>query len=110
MLKIYHAPRTRSVRILWLLQELGLPYEIEPVALRRPSPGRPGHALRQSAGGGDGDVQMIESGAMVEYLLERTGTAGSRRRSAMPIAPPYLQWLHFAESTAFAPISGWWCG
>lgn len=105
-LKLYFAPRTRSVRVLWLLEELGLPYELERVEFLPPekkffaqqTPTKKLPTLE------DGDVVMCESGAIVEYLLERYGEGrlappvGSRDRAA------YLQWLHFAESTAFPPL------
>ncbi|UCE86750.1 MAG: glutathione S-transferase family protein [Deltaproteobacteria bacterium] len=106
MIKLYHAPRTRSVRILWLLEELGLPYAVERVEFRPPEK----HFFAQATPLGklptleDGDVVMCESGAIVEYILERYGEGrlapppGSRERAA------FLQWLHFAESTAFPPL------
>lgn len=106
MIKLYFAPRTRSVRILWLLEELGLPYELERVEFRPPA--RQFFAQRTPLGKlpaiEDGEVVMSESGAIVEYLLERYGAG----RLAPPVGSPerarYLQWLHFAESTAFPPL------
>jgi glutathione S-transferase len=106
MIKLYFAPRTRSVRILWLLEELGLPYELERVEFAAPAD----RFFAQQTPLGklptieDGDVVMCESGAIVEYILERYGAGrlappvGSRERAA------FLQWLHFAESTAFPPL------
>ena len=106
MIKLYFAPRTRSVRILWLLEELGLPYELERVDFQPPAT----NFFAQSTPLGklptieDGDVVMCESGAIVEYILERYGDGrlappvGSRERAA------FLQWLHFSESTAFPPL------
>ena len=106
MLKLYYAPRTRAARILWLLEELGLPHELERVEFLPTSD----TFFQQKTPTGklptleDGDVLLCESGAIVEYILERYGegrlapAVGSRERAA------YLQWLHFAESTAFPPI------
>ena len=106
MIKLYHAPLTRSARILWLLEELGLPYELEQVAFQPPDK----KYFGQKTPTGklptieDGDVVMFESGAIVEYILERYGDGrlapppGSSQRAA------FLQWLHFAESTAFPPL------
>ena len=106
MIKLYFAPRTRSVRILWLLEELELPYELARVEFAAPAD----RFFAQQTPLGklptieDGDVVMCESGAIVEYILERYGggrlapPVGSRERAA------YLQWLHFAESTAFPPL------
>jgi len=106
MIKLYFAPRTRSVRILWLLEELGLPYELERVDFLPPA--KTFFAQRTPTGKlptiEDGDVVMCESGAIVEYILERYGRGrlappvGSRERAA------FLQWIHFAESTAFPPL------
>jgi glutathione S-transferase len=106
MIKLYFAARTRAVRILWLLEELGLPYELERVAFLPPA--KNFFAQRTPLGKlptiVDGDVTMSESGAIVEYVLERYGKGrlappvGTRERAR------YLQWLHFAESTAFPPL------
>jgi len=106
VIKLYFAPRTRAVRILWLLEELGLPYELERVPFRPPAK----QFFAQSTPLGkfpaieDGGVVMSESGAIVEYLLERYGGG----RLAPPVGSPeraaFLQWLHFSESTAFPPI------
>jgi glutathione S-transferase len=106
MIKLYFAPRTRSIRILWLLEELGLPYELVRAEFKPPSRN---FFVQETPTGKfptieDGDVVMFESGAIVEYLLERYGRGrlapppGSRERA------PFLQWLHFAESTAFPPL------
>ncbi len=106
MIKLYFAPRTRSVRILWLLEELRLPYEVERVDFRPTAR----TFFSQSTPTGklptieDGDVVMCESGAIVEYILERYG----KGRLAPPVGSPqrarFLQWMHFAESTAFPPL------
>src|SRR5262245_32714476 len=106
MVKLYFAPRTRAVRVLWLLEELGLPYELERVEFLPPA--RNFFAQRTPSGKlptiEDGDVVMFESGAIVEYILERYGAG----RLAPPVGSParatFLQWLHFAESTAFPPL------
>lgn len=104
MLKLYHAPRTRSLRIVWLLEELALPYELATVGFETPS--RP---FSQSTPTGkfptleDGDVTIFESGAIAEYILERYGEG----RLAPPLGTPqralFLQWMHFAEG-AFVPF------
>lgn len=106
MIRIYHAPRTRSLRVLWLLEELELPYEVVSVAFQKTTNR---FFVQQTPLGKlptleDGEVLMCESGAIVEYLIERHGNGrfapepGSRERAT------YLQWLHFAESTAFPPL------
>ena len=106
MLKIYHAPRTRSIRLLWLLEELGLPYTIEKVAFTpKPQPFTQATPFGKVPALEDGEVKMFESGAMVEYLLERYGNGRLAPASGHADRPAYLQWLHFSESTAFAPVS-----
>ena len=73
MIKLYYAPRTRSVRIAWLLEELGLPYALERVEFQPPA--RDFFVQKTPLGKlptiEDGDVVMGESGAIVEYILER---------------------------------------
>ena len=106
MIKLWFAPRTRSIRVLWLLEELGIPYELERVEFKPPAK----EFFAQDTPTGklptlvDGDVVMCESGAIVEYLLERYDEG----RLAPPVGSPrraaFLQWLHYAESTAFPPV------
>jgi glutathione S-transferase len=106
LIKLYFAPRTRAVRILWLLEELGLPYELERVEFLPPA--KNFFAQRTPTGKlptiVDGDVTMSESGAIVEYILERYGQGRLAPRVGTRERARYLQWLHFAESTAFPPL------
>ncbi len=105
MIKLYHAPFTRSIRVLWLLEELGVPYQLERVAFQppkqpfsQPTPYGKVPAIE------DGDVKMIESGAILEYVLERYGRGKLAPATGSPERGPFLQWLHFAESTALPPV------
>src|SRR6266436_1202873 len=74
MIKLYHATRTRSFRIVWLLEELGIPYELEKMAFVPPQT-----AFAQASPFGkfpaieDGELTMFESGAILEYVIERYG-------------------------------------
>lgn len=107
MLTLYYAPRTRSVRIRWLFEELGLPYELRRVAFTPPSQG--GFFSQNIPGGKfpvleDGDVTLAESGAILQYVLELYGGGRLAPPIGAPSRAPFLYWLHFAESTAFAPI------
>ena len=105
MLKLYHAQLTRSVRIVWLLEELGVAYELVAVPFKPPR-----SSFEQDTPAGkfptldDDGMVMFESGAILEYLIEKYG----RGRLAPPIGDPergrYLQWVHFAEATAFPPL------
>ena len=108
MIKLYHSPRTRSVRIYWLLEELGVPYELEVVAFKSPLPPAKPFAQRSPFGKvpalQDGDLEMFESGAILEYILERYGQGRLAPAPGTPRRGPFLQWVHFAEATAFPPI------
>ena len=105
MIKLHHAQLTRSIRIVWLLEELGIPYELVTVAFKPPR-----RSFEQNTPSGkfpviqDGDLVMSESGAILEYLIEKYG----KGRLAPPLGSTdrgaYLQWVHFAEATAFPPM------
>jgi len=107
MIRLYYAPRTRAVRVRWLLEELEVPHELVRVAFVAPS----GGFFAQSTPTGkvpvleDDGVAFGESGAIVEYLVDRYGAG----RLAPPVDSAarglYLQWLHFAEGTASVPLS-----
>lgn len=105
MLTLWYAPRTRSIRVRWLLEELGVPHE-----LRRVDFNRPARTFAQDTPLGklpviqDGDVTMCESGAILEYILERYGDGRLAPPIGDPRRGPFLQWMHFAEATAFAPL------
>ena len=106
MLKLYHAPRTRSQRVLWLLEELELPFELVTVPFKTPS----SDFFAQETPLGkiptleDGAVVLCESGAIVEYILERYGDNRLAPAIGAPERGRYLQWLHFAEGTAYLPL------
>lgn len=108
-MKLHHAPNTRSVRIVWLLEELGLPYEVELYKLGDPAMRAPDylkvHPMGRVPTLEDGDVTIFESGAIVEYILARHG--GGRLRPAVeaPEFPTYLQWLHYAEGMIMPPVN-----
>lgn len=109
MITVHHLNNSRSQRILWLLEELGVPYEIrryqrDPKTLLAPPELLRVHPLGKSPVITDGDLTVAESGAIVEYLVERYGKGA--------LAPPqgssqrlrYTYWLHFAEGTAMPPL------
>jgi glutathione S-transferase len=105
MIRLYHAPRTRSIRVLWLLEELGLPFELVTIEYRPPvTP-----FAQQTPSGKfptlvDDETVMFESGAIVEYLLERYGQGRLGPRAGEPGRGVFLQWLHFAEATLLPPL------
>jgi glutathione S-transferase len=105
MIKVYHAPLTRSVRIIWLLEELGVPYQLERVAFTPPTvPFSQKTPYGKVPAIEDGEVTMIESGAILEYLLERYGEGRLAPAPGSPERGPFLQWIHFAEATVLPPI------
>jgi glutathione S-transferase len=105
MIKLYHAPRTRSIRVLWLLEELDLPRELMTIEYQPPATP---FAQRTPSGKfptlEDGETVMFESGAIVEYLLERYGQGRLGPRAGEPGRGVFLQWLHFAEATLLPPL------
>jgi glutathione S-transferase len=107
MIKVHHAPKARSVRVLWLLEELGVPYEVVPTSfeqVRSPAFLRVNPFARIPAIE-DGEIVMFESGAIVEYVLERYGAGRLAPVPGTPARAPYLQWLHFGEATLLPPLS-----
>ncbi len=109
MVTLFHSPRTRSLRVLWLLEELGTPYELRTLPFTAENL-KSAEYLRINPLGKlpaiqDGDVQMFESGAIVEYLVEQYGNGRLAPAPGTPARATYLQWLHFGEASAMPPIS-----
>jgi glutathione S-transferase len=105
MIKLYHAPRTRSIRVLWLLEELGIPFELETQEYRPPAtPFAQKTPFGKFPSLEDGDTVMFESGAIVEYLLECYGEGRFGPRAGEPRRGEFLQWVHFAEATLMPPL------
>lgn len=109
MLVVHHLNDSRSQRILWLLEELGLPYEIKPYqrdAQTRLAPLelKKIHPLGKSPVISDGNRTIIESGAIIDYVLRRHG--GGRLQPAPDSAAydEYMQWMHYAEGSAMLPL------
>jgi len=105
MITLYYAPRTRAVRVRWLLEELGLPHELRRVTFRPPTkPFTQDVPLGKIPVIEDGDVTICESGAIVEYILERYSDGPLAPKVGSPLRGEFLQWIHFAEATAFPPL------
>ena len=109
MITVHHLENSRSQRVLWLLEELGLPYEIKRYQRDRktmlaPPELRAVHPLGKSPVISDGDVVLAESGAIVEYLLERHGQGRLKPAVGTPDWLRYTFWLHFAEGSAMPPL------
>lgn len=109
MLKLHHAPNSRSGRILWLLEELQLPYELNrmdfhPKALKSDEH-RARHPLGRVPVLEDGDVMIYESGAIVEYIIARHTDSALKPTPESPLFPRYLQWFHYCEGMIMPPIN-----
>ncbi len=109
MIEVHHLNASRSRRITWLLEELGLPYEVvqyqrDPVTNLAPPALQAIHPLGKAPVLRDGDRVMIESGAIVDYLLRHYGAG----RFTPPVDSPeydrYAQFLHYAEGSAMLPL------
>jgi glutathione S-transferase len=108
-MKLYHIPGSRSCRVRWLLEELGLDYELETLALGDGSLKSPAYLAKNPLGLvptlDDGDVTLYESGAIVQYVLERYGEGRLEPAIGDALRPIYLQWFHWAEATLMAPLA-----
>lgn len=108
MIKIYHAPRTRSIRIIWLCEELGIPYQRIPVdfsiAYRSSPEWRAMNPVGKVPVMIDGDLTMFESGAMLQYLLDRYGKGRLQAKAGTAEHALFLQWCWFAEATFARPL------
>ena len=110
MITVHHLNNSRSQRILWLLEELGLPYEIkryqrDAKTMLAPPELLKVHPLGKSPVITDGDITVAESGAIVEYLIAPYGDrADLRPAKGTPEYRAYTYWLHFAEGSAMPPL------
>ena len=109
MITLHHLNNSRSQRILWLLEELGLPYEIRHYQRDAKTSLAPPdllkvHPLGKSPVITDGDLTVAESGAIIEYLVDRYGKGAFIPPHGTPERLRYTYWLHFAEGTAMPPL------
>jgi glutathione S-transferase len=108
LIKIYHAPHTRSLRVIWACEELGIDYQIVAVDFsaeyRASAEWRRMHPAGKVPVMSDGDLTMFESGAMVQYLLDRYGEGKLQPPAGTPEHARYLQWSWFAEATFARPV------
>jgi glutathione S-transferase len=113
MLTVHHLNFSQSERIIWLLEELELPYEMrvyqrDPVTQFAPDELRSVHPLGSAPVLCDGEIVLAESGAIIEYVLARYGNG----RLTVPVTssqyPDYLYWLHYANGSLMTQISLNW--
>ena len=109
MITVHHLNESRSQRVLWLLEELELPYEIRHYARDAttrlaPPELKDVHPLGKSPVLQDEGVTIIESGAIVDYLVRKYGGGRLQPARGTPAFETYNQWLHYAEGSAMLPL------
>ncbi|MCS5636915.1 MAG: glutathione S-transferase family protein [Myxococcota bacterium] len=109
MLTLHFAPNSRAGRIVWLLEELGLEYELNRMDFHPKDLKSDEHRARHPLGRvpvlDDGDVRLWESGAIVEYILARYTDGALKPAVDSPLFPKYLQWFHYCEGMIMPPMN-----
>ena len=109
MIIVHHLADSRSQRVLWLLEELGLEYEVrryerDPATMLAPAELKAIHPLGKSPVLDDSDVRVAETGAIIEYLLDTHGAGRLRPANGSPERHRFTYWLHYAEGSAMPPL------
>jgi glutathione S-transferase len=109
VITVHHLNNSRSQRVLWLLEELGLPYEIkryerDPATMLAPPALLQVHPLGKSPVLVDGGLTIAESGAIIEYLVERHAGGQLAPARGTPARLRYTYWLHYAEGSLMPPL------
>jgi glutathione S-transferase len=109
MLKLHHAPNSRAGRIVWLLEELGLDYELNRMDFHPRDLKSEQHRARHPLGRvpvlDDGEIRIYESGAIVEYIVARHTDGSLKPPVDSPLFPEYLQWFHYCEGMIMPPVN-----
>ena len=109
MITVHHLNHSRSHRVLWLLEELELPYELkryarDPKTMLAPAELKAVHPLGKSPVITDDELTLAESAAILEYLLERYGNGRLAPESGTPEFRRMRYWMHYAEGSAMPPL------
>jgi glutathione S-transferase len=109
MITVHHLNDSRSQRVLWLLEELGAPYEVkryqrDAKTMLAPPALKAIHPLGKSPVLDDGEARLAETGAIIEYLLETHPESGLRPAPGTEAARRFTYWLHYAEGSAMTPL------
>jgi glutathione S-transferase len=109
VIEVHHLNNSRSQRVLWLLEELGLPYELvkyqrDATTNLAPESLKKIHPLGKSPVIRDGSQVLIESGAILEYIVRKYGKGRLAPDESSPDWPRYLQFMHYAEGSAMLPV------
>ena len=109
MIKLYLTPSTRAGRVAWLLEELGMSYDLEILPFTKEGLKSPEHRARHSLGRvpviEDGDVTLFESGAIIQYILDKYDHKGLKPEINSNDYPYYLQWFHYCEGMVMPPMN-----
>lgn len=109
MIKLHHVKNTRSGRIVWLLEELDLSYELNQMEFSPKDLKSDEHRARHPLGRipvlEDGEVVLYESGAIIEYLVARHSDGSLKPDVNSPAYPEFLQWFHYCEGMVMPPIN-----
>ena len=109
MIKLYLTPGTRAGRVAWLLEELEIEYELEVLPFTKEglksSEHRSRHALGRVPVIEDGDVTIFESGAIIQYILDKYDSKGLKPEVSSADYPYYLQWFHYCEGMVMPPMN-----
>ncbi len=109
MLTLHFAPNSRAGRIVWLLEELDLSYELNRMDFHPKDLKSDEHRARHPLGRvpvlDDDDIRIWESGAIVEYILERHKNGGLKPEVDSENYPAYLQWFHYCEGMVMPPVN-----
>jgi len=109
MIVVHHLENSRSQRVLWLLEELEVPYEIkhykrDPKTMLAPPELKAVHPLGKAPVISDGDTVMAESGAILEYLVEKYAGGDLKPALEDPRWRDYIYWMHYAEGSLMPPL------
>jgi glutathione S-transferase len=109
MIIVHHLNNSRSQRVLWLLEELGVAYEVkryqrDPKTMLAPPELLAVHPLGKSPVIVDGTVTVAESGAVIDYLVDRYGGGRLIPPAGTPERLSYTYWLHYSEGSAMPPL------
>ena len=109
MIKLYLTPNTRAGRIAWILEELNMEYELEILPFTKEGLKSPEHRARHALGRvpviEDGDISIFESGAIIQYILDRYDDKGLKPEIDSNEYPYYLQWFHYCEGMVMPPMN-----
>ena len=109
MLKVHFVANTRAGRVVWLLEELGLEYEVNNIPFTKEGLKSPEHRARHALGRvpvlEDGEVSIFESGAIIDYIMERHKNGGLKPSADDANFPYYLQWYHYCEGMVMPPMN-----